>query len=607
MSRRAFVSFGLLTTLVLWITWPLVIHLNSAATPGFESSKTVLLLNEWTIGWNADRTAQGWRDYWIARHFFPEEQSLALSEPIFSSLVVAPLVWLTGTPVMAYNVFLLCSLLLNGWVTSWVLRARQCHWLLSLIGGWSMIVLPFVYEQLGVLQSVPLAGILATIHFTADALETNQRRSFLGAGLSLGLTYWTCAYYGLFTVILLAFVCTMNAKGLVTRLIQANHNKTIEGSSSSLTNCGPRARAFQNLGLGVAVAAILIGPIALTQSRVLSNPAYARSHEAIRDLSALPSDYLATPFPEFMQFFGLAQWHDPTRWALSPGLGKLVLAFVGICVGLRSSRRRPWTLFLITLTLGAFVTSLGLNLRVATWSPYELLLNWVPGLSQVRAPGRFVVFVQIGVVFLLMEALQFFHRWSTVVWRHSQRAMRNGKTSSGCRSRRTALLFVLTPWCAGALACCEVQLPMIRLAQIPAVVTQQGWIGWIKEHTPRETVIAHLPFPTGKSADDYELEAWAMYWSLFHERRLINGYSGFFPPSYLLLKAQMKHFPDRDSIQALRNSGIRYVVIQNNYAQSKNLLSNRLVMENLEFQWQDERAGQLIFGLISIPSPVESP
>lgn len=590
MPRRTFVSCGLLLAIVLWMTWPLALHLNSAATPGLESSNTVLLLNEWTVGWNANRVVHGWRDYWIAPHFFPEGESLALSEPIVSSLFVAPLVWLTGTPVAAYNVFLLGSLILNGWVTWWVLRSRRCHWLLALIGGWSMIGLPFVFEQLGVLQSVPLAGILAAIHFTADALETNRRRSFLGAGLALGLTYWNCAHYGLFLVMLLVVSgCVMKGKNAVAK------------NCASFTSRVSVGRALGNLGLGVAVAAILIGPIALTQSRALSNPAYERPHAVIRDLSALPSDYLATPFPELLQFVGLSQWHDPARWALSPGLGKSLLALVGMWLGLRSARRRPWTLFLTALTLGAFIASLGINLRLAAWSPYESLLNWVPGLSKVRAPGRFVVFVQIGVVLLSVEALQFLHRWSTVVWRRLQRIQHTGGVPPRVRSRVSARLFVAATWTIGVLACCEVRLPAIRLIRIPAVETQQGWIGWIQEHTPRDSVIAHLPFPIGKSPDDYESEAWAMYWSLFHERRLINGYSGFFPPSYLKLKSQLQHFPDRDSIEALRNSGARYFVVQQSFAQSQDLLTNRLVMENLELLCQDEAAGQLIFGLRSTP------
>ena len=52
-----------------------------------------------------------------------------------------------------------------------------------------------------------------------------------------------------------------------------------------------------------------------------------------------------------------------------------------------------------------------------------------------------------------------------------------------------------------------------------------------------------------------------MYYSTFHWQRLLNGYSGFFPPSYVRLVAAMRGFPDASSLQALRVRGARYAVI----------------------------------------------
>src|SRR5204863_287463 len=52
-----------------------------------------------------------------------------------------------------------------------------------------------------------------------------------------------------------------------------------------------------------------------------------------------------------------------------------------------------------------------------------------------------------------------------------------------------------------------------------------------------------------------------MYYSTFHWQTLLNGYSGFFPPSYLRLVAAMRGFPDVGSMAALRSRGARYAVI----------------------------------------------
>ncbi|HWW88369.1 MAG TPA: hypothetical protein VNZ26_32465, partial [Vicinamibacterales bacterium] len=52
-----------------------------------------------------------------------------------------------------------------------------------------------------------------------------------------------------------------------------------------------------------------------------------------------------------------------------------------------------------------------------------------------------------------------------------------------------------------------------------------------------------------------------MYYSTFHWQLLLNGYSGFFPPSYGRLQGSLQGFPDDESMRALEARGARYVVI----------------------------------------------
>jgi hypothetical protein len=52
-----------------------------------------------------------------------------------------------------------------------------------------------------------------------------------------------------------------------------------------------------------------------------------------------------------------------------------------------------------------------------------------------------------------------------------------------------------------------------------------------------------------------------MYFSTFHWQHLVNGYSGFFPPSYRLLTKAMENFPDDDSMQAMKEHGARYLLV----------------------------------------------
>jgi len=76
--------------------------------------------------------------------------------------------------------------------------------------------------------------------------------------------------------------------------------------------------------------------------------------------------------------------------------------------------------------------------------------------------------------------------------------------------------------------------------------------------SPPATIV-ELPIDYTRSAH-YEDQIY-MYYSTFHWQRLVNGYSGFFPPAYLEAAAVMRTFPDARSLEMLRAREVRYVVI----------------------------------------------
>jgi hypothetical protein len=65
---------------------------------------------------------------------------------------------------------------------------------------------------------------------------------------------------------------------------------------------------------------------------------------------------------------------------------------------------------------------------------------------------------------------------------------------------------------------------------------------WLRDNSPVSEPIACLPFPTGYSVGDYEATTVWMYWSMFHHHPLVNGYSGFFPHSFLDIKNGLEQF-----------------------------------------------------------------
>ena len=73
------------------------------------------LLNTFILGWDADRFLHGLKGLWDAPFYFPRRDTLAYSEHLLGiAIFTAPVQWLTGNPVLAYNVAHLGSYVLAG-------------------------------------------------------------------------------------------------------------------------------------------------------------------------------------------------------------------------------------------------------------------------------------------------------------------------------------------------------------------------------------------------------------------------------------------------------------------------------------------------------------
>ena len=315
--QRGRIEFVLYLALACAAVWPLPKHLTTALPLGTEPVETVPLFNLWTLWWNADRAAEGFHDYWQAPIFFPSADAFAFSEPQPTSLVVAPLIWVMETPVAAYNVYLLLSLVLNGWSSFRLLRRLELDWAASFTGGAMVLLLPFVHWQLGVLQLVPLFGIVWTIHALVDLADGPNWRNGLRLGLSVAVTYFLCNHYGLFLCLLLVPTTPWL---LGRRLCQW--------------------RTWGMIGFGAFICLALIGPMVWTQMEVMHRHDWVRTRDLVETLSARPSDLLVTPWrpqpPLPAELVTPREW----PWKLFPGLVKTVLAVVGVLGGLWNSRWR---------------------------------------------------------------------------------------------------------------------------------------------------------------------------------------------------------------------------------------------------------------------------
>jgi len=71
--------------------------------------------------------------------------------------------------------------------------------------------------------------------------------------------------------------------------------------------------------------------------------------------------------------------------------------------------------------------------------------------------------------------------------------------------------------------------------------------------------LVEFPVPPPDSLPGRDAEY--AYMSTFHWFPLVNGYSGVFPRSYLMLLPKLQTFPDEPSIRRLRDVGVRYIIV----------------------------------------------
>ncbi len=536
-------------------TWPLARQIDDAIPTGRERVATVPLFNQWTVWWNADRAADGFANYWNAPIFAPCEIAFALSETQPTSAVVAPVVWTSKSRALPYNLYLLSILVANGWAGSVLVRGLTNNRSAGICGGAAFLLLPFVHWQLGVLQLTQLSGILLTLHFLIRFLTNYRMKDALLAGGATGLCYLSCNYYGyqLCLTLLFALPVLLAKRCSLTRLAAGG-------------------------AIAVVLASVIILPVALTQLSASSHQNWDRRDETVTRLSAVQDDYFR------------AVWRGPladsskqkARYPLSPGLACSALAVIGAVVGLRRKDTHRLTLFLLLFLFVAAQLSLGPRWELLGQRPFENLAKWLPGLSAMRSPHRFAVLVQVSCV--LLASLSFVR-------------VNSGEAADGDVAVESVPELLPTRWQRvlnwGLIAlCCGVfieswpQQP--GLYSMPEYEQQRPWIEWLQTETQPDDVVANLPFPRGRSVSDYEDTTVAMLWSTYHKRRLVNGYSGFFPKAFVRLKADVQSFPDDKSVVGLRMAGVRWCVVDVGKLAPENvdMLSGQSLL-SLQFETDD--------------------
>lgn len=503
-------------------TWPLATDLDDSLPQGTGASATVPLVSAWSLWWVSDRVGHGFAGLWDAPIFHPVKSTFAFSETILlGGVMSAPVQWLGGSPALAHNLFLLLTLVLNGWTGFLLLRATRVEPWIAGLGGAVVLMLPYVHYELGVLTLVPTWGIAWTL-LACKRLAAEPRPM---AGVSLGLaaasTALLCAHYALFVALIVG--------------------------PASLILFGRRLvdrEVLRALAVAVGTAGLLAGPSAWAQLAAADRNSFERTLERAQMGAASLGSWLTVPWGQLFNPPFVVQTTNPEVMALFPGTLKVVLGVGGLALALGRRRQRRWLAFLTAVGVAGLLLSSAARMEVAGFHPYEALKQAVPGLGQARSLWRAGLFAQLVLGLGTALALQ-----------AGVDAARRARGSE--LVRRLAIGGVAA---VGVLAVVEVWPARQTLTPVPLAVDYRSLRGWIDVNLPADLALLPLPQPAVPAVDRFEPTARWMYATAFHGRPLVVGYSSFVPRATLRLVRQIGGCPKPDAYRRIAARPVALVV-----------------------------------------------
>jgi hypothetical protein len=476
------------------------------------------LFSMWRMAWVQHQIVAAPRHLFDANIFYPLEATLTYSDAMILPAALAwPLAWMHIHPVVAYNLVLLASFIASGVATYSLVRAFGWDEMAAWFAAVAFMLSPFRMSHFSHLELQMTMWMPLLTLALLRVFQTGKWQYVAGAAAALAAQWYSSMYYGLFlTVYSLVFALVLGASWRVGW------------------------RRITLVSAAYAIGGALMLP--LTFAYVRSEPARGvRQVESVVEFSATPSDYLrpgvATPAYRHL----LPRVVDAER-ALFPGVVPLILLAVGVWPPFSAVR-----VAFVVAGMIAFDGSLGLHgvfypllYDVAFPFPfdgslglhgvfYPLLYDVAFPFRSIRVPARFGMLVMFSIAILAG------YGGSRLLSRVAPTRVR-----FGCAALLTAALMV-DGWPRYDM------LPMWDgPPRIYAVLPSNAVLFEFPVHPQPERFSENLPY---------------MYFSIWHWRPMVNGYSGFNPREYASMLDGTRGFPAAAALAYLRDAGVTHVTV----------------------------------------------
>ncbi len=508
--------------LALVMHWPLPLHMGSVVERDIGDP----LVQAWQVAWGGHALANQPFDFFQANHFYPMADSLAVSDALAGYSPAGLVGEGVTAAVWRYNALFLLAYALAALGAYLLAREVGVCPAGAALAGVAFAYAPWRLEQDGHLHVLSSGGIPLALFL----LLRGYRRDRAG----LVLAGWATAAWQLslgFTLGLpLAYLFAALAAVAAVWWWRAGRPAVIGRRVAAVTVAGAV--------LFAGTAIVLARPY---QGVLDAHPEARRSAAQVSGLSGPLWQFVAAP-EENLPWGAATQGvrerlTSVPEQTLFPGLVIVVLAVAGALGG---PLPRRWRIGLVAGTAAVAVLSLGFHTEgLGRFYPYRLLYEIAPGWQGIRAPGRLNTLTSLGLALLAGAG--------------AQRAMRAARDRFGQRVPRAGTImavglvalvcvegagFALAPSGGGLIAGpSHPRVPVAQRAQRALPAPQM-----------------HLP-PTIAANRRYVL------WSTAGFPKIVNGRGSFDPAFFTRLVEQVRGFPDRRSVAALRALGVRSVVL----------------------------------------------
>jgi hypothetical protein len=472
-----------------------------------------LFLNVWILGWIAHAILHTPAHLFDGNIFYPARDAIIGSENMLAHVpVTVPVLAATGSALAVLKAMALESFVLAG-VGMFLLVYYHTRCLTAgLVAGACYTFTPFRAETipepqyLGT-QYLPLALLAVDMW-----LDRGRVRALIGLAAALAMQALACVYVGFFTFLLVPvyFVARLWARPAGAR------RRRVLGVVAAFAAGGlaviPTALPYLH---GRATGAIPAGNMVVVQA--FSWPPWMYVTPAVFHKAGLIA-------PVVLLLDVVARLLQRPRGAIRPRFGP---------------ETATWVLLggAVLFSSGPYLVTPAGNPIVPL--PYLFFYNYLPGFSTIRSPIRFFVVVAAAASALAGYA---FARWTA-------------KLPSVARLAGAGMLVVGCLWYAAPSS--TVTMPAALGAGAPEVYR------WLAQQ-PTDGAVLEIPGLEGDVVGDLRNARYVVS-STIHWRPLVNGYTGYPPPTASLVFALSRRLPDPDAFAILVDLvDIRWIVVHRN-------------------------------------------